>query len=74
MATWVEPELEKAEHNDVGAGIKLMSLSDFPVVVSSYELIQEQQGDPSLKELLDCGLLFRKFLLVLIPLERLFFS
>lgn len=68
MATWavnkVEPELEKAEPDDVGAGIELMSLSDFPLAVSSYELIQEQQGDPLLKELLDCGLLFRKFLLV----------
>lgn len=39
----VEPELEKAEPDDVGAGINLMSLSDFPLDVSSYELIQEQQ-------------------------------
>lgn len=70
----VEPELEKAEPDDAGAGIELMSLSDFPLAVSSYELIQEQQGDPSLKELLDCGLLFTKFLPVLILLERLFFS
>lgn len=74
MATWamnkVEPKLEKAEPDDVGAGIELMSLSDFPLAVSSSEL----QGDPLLKELLDCGLLFRKFLLVLIPLVRQFFS
>lgn len=39
MATWAmnkdEPEWEKAEPDEVGAGIELMSLSDFPLAVSS---------------------------------------
>lgn len=50
MATWrtnkVEPKLERVEADDVGAGIGLMSLSDFPLAVSSYELIQWEQSDP----------------------------
>ncbi len=49
----VEQELEEDGPDDVGVEAKVLSLSDFPLAVSPHELIQEQQGDPLLKELFD---------------------